>query len=143
MDSNDYSASGGTKRSLLFEISQGEQSIKGVISGDKSLTWAETGRPPRTSSNSSGLAEKILEWMPLRGIGNDLSEKGKASLANFITLKINTLGTKLWRDKGSKGQIRDIYTSVLDKTTESIEDAIKDLMTEVINTSFVKAFEPV
>jgi hypothetical protein len=142
MDSNDYSASGGTKRSLLFEVTQGEASIKGVISGDKSLKWAETGRPPRESSTSSGLADKILEWMPYRGIGNDLSEKGKASLANFITLKINRLGTKLWRDKGSKGQTRDIYTSVLDKTAESIEDAIKDLMTETIQTSFTKAFEP-
>jgi hypothetical protein len=142
MDTNDYSASGGTKRSLLFQVTQGQESIKGVISGDKSLKWAETGRPPRESSASSGLADKILEWMPFRGIGNDLSEKGKASLANFITLKINKLGTKLWRDKGSKGQTRDIYTSVLDKTTESIEDAIKDLMTETINKTFVKAFEP-
>lgn len=142
MDSNDYSASGGTKRSLLFEVSQGNDSIKGVISGDISLKWAETGRPPRESNASSGLADKILAWMPYRGIGDNLSEKGKASLANFITLKINRLGTKLWREKGSRGQTRDIYTSVLDKTTESIDESIKDLMTEVIQTTFTKAFEP-
>lgn len=142
MDGNDYSASGGTKRSLLYVVEQGETSIKGIISGDKSLKWAETGRPPRESSASSGLANKILEWMPFRGIGNNLSEKGKASLANFITLRINKLGTKMWREKGSKGQTRDIYTGVLDKTTESIEDAIKELMGGVIQTSFTKAFDP-
>lgn len=138
MNSIDFNASGKTRGSLISRTSKEVYGISGIIEGDKSLEWAETGRPPRTSSDSSGLSTKILEWMGHRGIGESLSEKNKENLANFITLKINRLGTKLWREKGSRGDIRDVYTATLSETKTKLENIISETFGEIIINQFRK-----
>jgi len=135
MDSTDFNASNSTKNSLTFEVSESGGAVRGIISGASSLIWAETGRGPRTSNESSGLSEKILSWMGYRGIGTDLSEKGKQGLANFITLRINKLGTKLWRE----GRTRDVYTKTLDKTVIRINEEMKDVISSYVTSQFKNA----
>jgi hypothetical protein len=120
MDAKDFNASGETKDSLTFEANN--QTL--IIYGHKSLRWAETGRPPRTSSTPSGLKDKILAWMGYRGIGQDLTDKKKEGLARFLTWRINTIGTLLWRSHGSKGKKRNIYSEELDVMVGKIEDKI-------------------
>ncbi|MEY4351451.1 MAG: hypothetical protein RL078_1529, partial [Bacteroidota bacterium] len=50
MDGIDFNASGQTKGSLNSEVTEGAGYVRGVIQGAASLEWAETGRPPRTST---------------------------------------------------------------------------------------------
>lgn len=120
MDAQDFSASGETKDSLSFEAN--DHTL--IIYGHKSLRWAETGRPPRTSSAPSGLKDKILAWMGFRGIGQDLTDKKKEGLARFLTWRINTLGTLLWLSHGSKEKKRNIYTEELNVMVDNIEEKI-------------------
>ena len=143
MDRTDFNASNETKNSLEFEVSEKGNTIIGTISGAGGLRWAETGRPPRTSNASSGLAEKILTWMGTRNIGSNLSEKGKEGLARFITLRINQLGTKLWREKGSRGERRDVYSKVLDDTMVRIKEDMGDVISALIRKEVNVTFEKV
>lgn len=137
MDSTDFNATNKTKNSLGFEVTNDDATVIGTIFGNASLQWAETGRPPRTSTTDSGLAEKILQWMKARGIGSDLTEKGQQGLARFITLRINRLGTKLYQE----GRTRDVYSSILEELTKEIEKEIRFYIDRTIITTFKKTFE--
>ncbi len=137
MDSSDFNATNKTKDSLAFEVTEDVGSLTGIIFGNASLQWAETGRPPRTSTTDSGLSDKILVWMQARNVGSNLTEKGQKNLARFITLKINTLGTKLFRE----GKTRDVYTSILEQTKSDLEKEIALFMEQSIITTFTKTFQ--
>ena len=137
MDGIDFNASGQTKGSLNSEVTEGTGYVRGIIQGAASLEWAETGRPPRTSTEDSGLTSKIYDWMGYRGIGSDLTEKGKQGLARFITLKINRLGTKLYREK----RRRDVYSSVLTETVENIRQDIGEELANFTSQQFTKTFK--
>ena len=139
MDNKDYNASGEIKRSLLYVVKEDGNSIKGTISAFEGIKYAEKGQPPRPETQS--LVEAIYKWMPYRGIGDGYSDIAKYSLAGYIANKISRLGTKLWRDKGSKGQSRDIYTSVFDKTVDNINEKIKDIVSEQINKGVIDVFQ--
>lgn len=137
MDSSDFNATNKTKNSLGFEVTNDDATVIGTIFGNASLQWAETGRPPRTSTTDSGLSEKILQWIKARGIGSDLTEKGQQGLARFITLRINRLGTKLYQE----GRTRDVYSSILEQLTKEIEKEIRFYIDKTIITTFKKTFE--
>ena len=138
MDKVDFNASGNTKRSLMFEVSREKDTIKGRITAFEPVLYSEKGKPPANYERS--LTDAIYEWMPYRWIAEQLDESGKYAVANLIARRISKLGTKLWRDKGSKGQKRDVYTSVLDDAVLSFGEQLKTLISENIQTTFKEAF---
>ena len=131
MDKEDFNASGKTKRSLLFEVSASSDYIKGVISVNDPILYAEKGRPPFTPD--SGLAQRIYDWMPFRSLPQD------QGLAVFISGKISKFGTKLWRDLGSKGGRREIYTDVLQNTSDNISEALRKIVSGEVRSKVNEA----
>jgi hypothetical protein len=134
MSREDFNASGKTSKSLRQEVEvRGDKGTLTIYSGPATL-YSETGRGPYKGGPNGNLKDKILDWMPFRGIGQNLTtSKERERLASFIAYRINLLGTKLWqRGKGRK--MRNIYS---DESEELIEDLKKKI--NVYVTSITKA----
>jgi hypothetical protein len=132
----DAVASGKTKDSFESEVTEGDGIVTLRILADKASDWSETGRPPRESNVQSepSLTERILEWMPFRGLGND---KG---LARFIAYRINRDGTKLWQ-QGKGSVVKDIYTSEFDRLLESVQGQITNEYAISLRAEFKEKLE--
>ena len=124
MANEDFNASGRTSKSLRQEvISNGDIATLTVYSGAATL-YSETGRGPYRGGPNGNLKDRILDWMPFRGIGQELTtSKERERLASFIAYRINLLGTRLWQ-KGKGRKMRNIYSDEADELIEELNNKI-------------------
>lgn len=114
------SATGKTVNSIDYAVESEEQTDTLLIFGRDYISTLETGRGPRKSSSKGDFLDNMLEYMQARGIGSDLSEKGKKNLARFLTLKINREGDATYKAGG-----RQVYSNDLDKFVEALKEALR------------------
>lgn len=102
------SASGKTKESVRYEVSEGSGKVTLTIIGGRPFFPAlETGSKPSDKNPHPDMVTSLKEWMEIRGI------QGSAyGMARGILKR----GSRLWRDGGR----RDIYTNVKNDILELI-----------------------
>lgn len=120
-------ASGRTSRSMHVEVDNSEGTVFGRVAFGTLETGRKGGNVPRN------FREVIRQWMRDKGISADPipyvrkpsekwqpkytpQERGDMSLAGAIAHKIQTSGTKLYRDGGRS----DIYSNEIPRTTDAI-----------------------
>jgi hypothetical protein len=124
MTNEDANASGQSARSLGPEITVTGNTIRAKVSSNSGVFYSETGRGPYSGGPSGGLSEKILRWMPYRGVGTNLTtDKQRQSLAKFIAMRINMLGTRLFQI-GQGRKVRNIYSDERAEAVERIRERI-------------------
>lgn len=112
-------ATGKTKDSIEVKVTN----TGGQILANESILYVERGRGPAKKSTPKWKVSDLLKWMQVRGVGSELDNKKRRSLAEFIKYKINQFGTRKFQQGG--GDIVDnIYTQRLDELTEELEEAI-------------------
>ena len=112
-------ATGKTSASLFYEVTVENGSVKLVIYGREYMKTLETGRGPRRSNTYGGFDSSMLEYMKAKGIGADLTEKKRAQLARFLTLKINKEGDLTFKKGG-----RIVYSDDLKKFVEELKQVL-------------------
>ncbi len=122
-------ASGKTSNSINYEITEEGTKITLDVYGKPFIWVVETGRGPRKTTQSYGVVQNIRQWMDQKGVGSQLSDAKKDSLAKFFTWRINKEGSALFKKGGRKDIISNVITDTL----------IGKISVEVIN-NFVKSF---
>ena len=107
----------------LIEVEMRENGA-GVLA-PRWLPVLERGRKPRESSTDTKLHLKIYDWMARHNKFESKTEKGRRNEAKAMTWYINKYGTKMWRDFGSKGAFKDLYTKETEKTIKKIDETIR------------------
>jgi hypothetical protein len=107
------------------------------------IKYIEEGRGPRLSAASSGLSDRIYDWMARKGLFKSYVAKERMQEAKRLTWLINQHGTRLWQSLGNKGsKKRMIYSNVL--TQQAINELIKklgDTRTHEISSEIISNFE--
>ena len=128
-------ASGRTLASMNVVVGDNEGTLYGGLPDGAPIGTFETGR--RAGAVPADFPAVILEWMNVKGIQAEPipyvrqpserwqpkyspQERGQRALAGAIAQKIETQGTKLYREGGRS----DIYTPEIDKTVNRISDRI-------------------
>lgn len=96
----------------------------------------ETGRGPRVSSQDSGFKEYMLEYMKVKGIGEDLTEKARKNLAKFLVLKINKEGDKTYKMGG-----RIVYSPTIAKLVVELKKSSRDEVRQAYSKIIVNGFK--
>ena len=109
LDSTGTTATGKSKDSLRYEITEEGKKIILTVFGKPYFAVVETGRKP-TPDKKPGRAmiDAIKEWTAARG--------KPESMAWAIAVKINKEGTKLWQAGGRT----DIYTDLKEGFADTI-----------------------
>lgn len=115
-----YSATRETEDSIRFEIVQTGTKITLRFLARKFFSALETGRGPRKSTVYQEYDLKLLEYMKIRGIGSDLTEKKRKQLAKFIAYKINKEGDSVFKKGG-----RIVYSPTITKLIAELTQAVK------------------
>lgn len=126
-----FSATGKTLQSIKYELFQDG----GQIVANKSIVFIERGRGPAKKSTPKWPWQTLLEWMKIRGIGTDLSEKRRESLAKFIKYKINQEGTRTWK-KGRGEVVNNVYTDVVEELSNDVERVLTKELEKNFNLNF-------
>ena len=97
--------------SLADMIHTNSQPNKATVTVPYWFSITEHGRGPRRVNKSSGLNDKIYNWMKARNMFKSKTEVGRRNEAKQLTWYINHFGTNQFHDQIYK----DIYTSETQK----------------------------
>jgi len=123
LDNTGTTATGKSKESLRFEITEEGKKIVLTVFGKPYFSVVETGRKPTPDKKPSrAMIDNITEWLSARG--------KPESMAWAVATKINKEGTKLWQTGGRT----DIYTDL----KESFADQIYMAAVEEISSEYFR-----
>ena len=131
-------ATGKTSKSLKSLVDSVIGKITLVVKGRGFFKVVETGRGPRKSTSRSDFFNNFLEWMSVRGVGNELDARKRMGLARFLIWKINKEGSALFK----KGGRKDIFSNVITEgRIQKIREHIKSLYKDAIVKSLTQAVQ--
>jgi hypothetical protein len=117
LDTTGTSATGKTKDSLRYEITEEGSRIVITVFGKPYFAVVETGRKPTPDKKPSrAMIDSIKEWLSARG--------KPESMAWAVATKINKEGTKLWQQGGRT----DIYTDLKEGFADKIFMEVSEQM---------------
>jgi len=116
LDDTGTTATGKSKESLRYEITEEGNRIVLTVFGKPYFAVVETGRKPTPDKKPSrAMIENIKEWVAARG--------KPESMVWAIATKINKEGTKLWQQGGRTDIYTDLKEGFADKIfTEAVEN---------------------
>lgn len=119
-------ATGRTLRALEVRMKAEGQEIIGQIWGRPFTGALETGsRPASKASHNPKLTQKVMavnlaQWMRVRGLSSDLTDKQLKQAAEHLAWYIRRYGSKLYREGGR----RDIITPAIESTKKVLVERL-------------------
>jgi hypothetical protein len=121
-------ATGKTINSLLSEVKDNTDYLRGTLSGRAFFSLLETGRPPASKKGDNTFKDRLKEWAEAKSIplGNF---KDYEAFGKFLAWYINKNGTKLYRS----GQTLDLFgTIVKDEGDKLVKKLSENYLTYVL-----------